>query len=1350
MINKIKAFILVLGLVCSSIPMPAWAAIGERSSDRNSGQVRASDHATAVPSSDLGLDAGYEIHDYTDLGPGEVALTRTTPEGSIDFVLGPSQNPNAAQNAYAMHVLAVRTPNGATSTSNEHASLLASRVSAEIQPVAHELIGARDLSARREILDKVFLNADKSGDVAGTAPALRLADAPAPASSALRPASHDLATPASVPQAKIGTVAPDAPNTPTAIGRLVQTVARAPKALTDAWEIYRQHQLLKAWEASPKRILVLVNSLSYPHDPGLVGGEFYDVRPLAQILFAKDPNLQLVYVTAMPISQSVIHHVLRGRSDADEILKRVHFISINDSGTENLAAKLVMPKHAEDVAKIKAVVDRLRSETGAPAASQFYMTDANAWKLTAAFGIPDAIFGFHPSLERWTGKYGNRKVMADVLSRFKTRSSKVRVRMADGEEGIFNVEQVVDAIDRVRARHPGLAKVAIKLEQGTSGGGNIFRDIARWGDPTMTHQDKIDQIESTLRDFTIGIADPKSFLELLGHEGAVVEEFVEDYSLPGVTFPSCQADIAPDGSIQIVSTHEQILKDRNVYMGVDYLAKPAYRGVLREVTQAMGRKLAQEGVIGRIAVDFAAVPRADGTYDVFVIEINVRLGGTTHPLIAAKELTDAYYDGKGELRRAGDNLPVRYRAMDHDVRANLAADVSRGLPGVGEDEFLAFFERPENRDILFNKSTRKGTVFHLLPAVRLSGNVGYTIIGTSKREVDGMQARLTELLDQLEIEHLTGQRGVTGDFVPHDARESARARDILSDARLEKAFEDFLSWNGDILYSRKTGKGVVFHPTGFTVIGADKAERDRLKAQMERLLASFEAELVRYDAEINEKKAALKPNQRLYRSSGGRLQTMHVLETSLKRMGLPPVEVKVVDQPVDPRRRTIAFPTLVSVWKVAIAEEVDRQSPGDYFLVLDPSDVILETEPSGFVQPYLTEGLHIDRNGKATIMKFKYPRPIDYGGNWLTLAAFGRDDGISLEKNDIPWSSSIQLEKIAGDKSYTRALIDEGVPQSVLFMMPKNQLLAPGALPHEPTRVSLTPMPATREGIREQVVEFLKRYHGKRVVVKPVSGMRFHSGEGVDFFDREEVDRITDHIFMLSKHPKMEDIGGILLDQCIDTLPIRLRFGDYAGTGHFAYWHGKKVGVHVLDASELATSKPSEKKDYNLRMYAARSPENGAVAVKAFVRAGGWAKPTNVQTIDPEDSAAVLSFEAVKEALVKQYGISPEKIDQAYAKMQATAENSLRKIMSDEARRALDKNGPSKAQTDFVSFDFMMEKDPVTGELEVYFIEINDHDSGGQWLADWFYEDGLHTRTWAQTMMHRADENVERRLAKQP
>ena len=103
--------------------------------------------------------------------------------------------------------------------------------------------------------------------------------------------------------------------------------------------------------------------------------------------------------------------------------------------------------------------------------------------------------------------------------------------------------------------------------------------------------------------------------------------------------PSAQVDVLPDGSVRVLSTHEQILGGDNgqVYSGCRFPADPAYAARLGEHAVAVGRWLADRGARGRLGIDFLAV-RHRGDWDVRALEVNLRKGGTTHPFTALRHL----------------------------------------------------------------------------------------------------------------------------------------------------------------------------------------------------------------------------------------------------------------------------------------------------------------------------------------------------------------------------------------------------------------------------------------------------------------------------------------------------------------------------------------------------------------------------------------------------------------------------------------------------------------------------------------------------------------------------------------
>jgi hypothetical protein len=196
--------------------------------------------------------------------------------------------------------------------------------------------------------------------------------------------------------------------------------------------------------------------------------------------------------------------------------------------------------------------------------------------------------------------------------------------------------------------------------------------------------------------------------------------------------------IAPDGSYEILSTHDQILggPDDQVYLGCRFPARAAYRSEISEAATRMGKILAAKGVVGAFGMDFLVVPR-DGGHDVYLSEINLRLGGTSHPFYMARFATGGTYDqASGELVAAG-------QARSYVATDNLKSPGYRGLePG-------RLIAELEARGLAFDRATGTGVVLHLLGALAEHGKLGATCIGSSPAAADDAYADLVATLDEL-------------------------------------------------------------------------------------------------------------------------------------------------------------------------------------------------------------------------------------------------------------------------------------------------------------------------------------------------------------------------------------------------------------------------------------------------------------------------------------------------------------------------------------------------------------------------------------------------------------------------
>ena len=155
--------------------------------------------------------------------------------------------------------------------------------------------------------------------------------------------------------------------------------------------------------------------------------------------------------------------------------------------------------------------------------------------------------------------------------------------------------------------------------------------------------------------------------------------------------------------------HDQVLGGPHgqTYFGCHFPADPGVRGAHRG-RGAEGRAAARaRGVIGRAAVDFAAVGGRRRLAS-SALEINLRCGGTTHPLFALTSLTDGVYDPfAGEWRtRYGDIK--HYVATDHLDSAAYA----RSRPTICSTSSRAGLGWDAEREV--------GVVLHMVSAIAVA------------------------------------------------------------------------------------------------------------------------------------------------------------------------------------------------------------------------------------------------------------------------------------------------------------------------------------------------------------------------------------------------------------------------------------------------------------------------------------------------------------------------------------------------------------------------------------------------------------------------------------------------------
>ena len=97
-----------------------------------------------------------------------------------------------------------------------------------------------------------------------------------------------------------------------------------------------------------------------------------------------------------------------------------------------------------------------------------------------------------------------------------------------------------------------------------------------------------------------------TYVAKLAERGGIVEERISGREFRS---PSAQLRVTPLGEVEALSTHDQMLggPSGQSYLGCRFPASAEYGPAIMREAMKVGRRLMQEGVLGRFALDFVAV-----------------------------------------------------------------------------------------------------------------------------------------------------------------------------------------------------------------------------------------------------------------------------------------------------------------------------------------------------------------------------------------------------------------------------------------------------------------------------------------------------------------------------------------------------------------------------------------------------------------------------------------------------------------------------------------------------------------------------------------------------------------------
>lgn len=510
-------------------------------------------------------------------------------------------------------------------------------------------------------------------------------------------------------------------------------------------ERFRQLQnQLREWTRSPKEgqlwqsidifdqddyDILVIPSFSVDQQVGdkVAGFLHYEERLLFSLIRLRNPLTRVIYLTALPLCPIVIEYYLQLLPGIpfSHARDRLLLISTYDGSLKPLTQKIL--DRPRLVAKIRRALRPNKS----------YMVCYNSTELeqqlSLKLGIP--LLAASPEVLKWGSKSGSRRIFAEA-----------GIAHPDGSYTVRNTADLIEDLWQLWQRQPNLKRVVVKLNEGFSGEGNALLDLRPIQEyaPSQNLNQKSEAetkivLSKQLKNMSFQGAGETwgTFSARIPELGVIVEAFVEGEIKRS---PSVQGYIRPSGEVEIISTHDQILGgvDGQVYEGCYFPADADYRHELQEMGLKVGEVLAAKGAIERYGVDFITVQDPHSKqWDIQAIEINLRKGGTTHPFMTLRLLTNGKLDYDTGNFLSQQNQEKYYIATDNLHKLKYQGLLPNDLMDIIAQERLHF-----------DSSSQTGTVFHLMGALSEFGKLGLTSIGNSLEEAQEIYDRVEAVLDQ--------------------------------------------------------------------------------------------------------------------------------------------------------------------------------------------------------------------------------------------------------------------------------------------------------------------------------------------------------------------------------------------------------------------------------------------------------------------------------------------------------------------------------------------------------------------------------------------------------------------------
>ena len=483
-----------------------------------------------------------------------------------------------------------------------------------------------------------------------------------------------------------------------------------------------QKKLVPLWKSIERfnqdpQTIVVVPSMSIDAISSGAVMQAYEERFLFLLLLLRQPRARMIYVTSQTILPSIIDYYLSLLPGVipSHARQRLFLISPLDLSVRPLSDKLL--ERPRLMARIRSLIMDSDRAHLVP-----FNTTNREQELALRLGIP--MYGADPKFFPLGTKSGCREIF-----------TKEKVPHPFGVENLGSKEELIEAIEQIRARKPSMKQLLVKLNEGVSGEGNAVVDLT--GLPAPGDSKEKAMLEERLRamQFELARVTYDSYMKKLQERKGVVEERIMGEEIRS---PSVQLRITPLGVVELLSTHDQLLggPSGQSYLGCVFPAHPGYAALITREAAKVGKRLAKEGVIGRFALDFVVV-RSNGKWEPYAIEINLRKGGTTHPFLTLQFLTDGCYNPETGIFTAPNGQQKFFVASDHVESPSYRTLTPDDL-----------FDIVVRHDLHFDQTRQTGVVFHMMSALGELGRTGLTAVGNSHEDAKVTYERAVAVLNQ--------------------------------------------------------------------------------------------------------------------------------------------------------------------------------------------------------------------------------------------------------------------------------------------------------------------------------------------------------------------------------------------------------------------------------------------------------------------------------------------------------------------------------------------------------------------------------------------------------------------------